>query len=328
MATYTFRQGDLPKLDLQVDRGTDFAAWKAQWDAYATLSGLDKESEENQVKALTLCFSRETLTIVNNLGLPEAQRNQVTPIINAIQQYVDGYINESVERHNFRMRIQQPGEAFDDYLVSLRELAKTCKFCNSDCTDKNVRDQIIEGLHDGDTVQELLQKKDLKLTDAIATCQAQEAAKKNRADISRPNQMRVIKGSRHDQGEDPITVLCPGCGAKQHPGGRKQCPAFRQVCFVCQKSGHFAKVCRSRQEQLTPRREFSNFMTGLFWQSLPYLDVTMFRSGFRRLNNVEQDVANDEDSDQQCEEVSLHMQCIDLIKILFCFAGRRTGCDL
>ena len=28
-------------------------------------------------------------------------------------------------------------------------------------------------------------------------------------------------------------------------------------------------------------------------------------------DNVEQDVTNDEDSDQHCEEVSLHMQCID-----------------
>ena len=28
-------------------------------------------------------------------------------------------------------------------------------------------------------------------------------------------------------------------------------------------------------------------------------------------DNVEQDVTSDEDSDQHCEEVSLHMQCID-----------------
>ena len=60
--SYVFRQGDLPKLDLQVDRGTDFTAWKAQWEAYRSLSGLDKESQVKQVKALTLCFSRETLS--------------------------------------------------------------------------------------------------------------------------------------------------------------------------------------------------------------------------------------------------------------------------
>ena len=40
---FTFRQGDLSKLDLQVDRGSDFTAWKAQWDSYASLSGLNGE---------------------------------------------------------------------------------------------------------------------------------------------------------------------------------------------------------------------------------------------------------------------------------------------
>jgi len=37
---YIFRQGDLPKLDVQVDCGSDFTAWKAQWESYMSLSGL------------------------------------------------------------------------------------------------------------------------------------------------------------------------------------------------------------------------------------------------------------------------------------------------
>ena len=99
--TFVFRQGDLPKLDLQVDRGTDFKAWKAQWDAYISLSGLDKQAQGKQVQALTLCLSRETVTIVNNLGLTDTQRGNVKTIIEAIQTYVEGQINESVERRNF-----------------------------------------------------------------------------------------------------------------------------------------------------------------------------------------------------------------------------------
>ena len=55
--TYAFRQGDLPKLDLQVDRGTDFKAWKSQWEAYLSLSGLGTQAPRKQVQALTLCFS-------------------------------------------------------------------------------------------------------------------------------------------------------------------------------------------------------------------------------------------------------------------------------
>ena len=117
--SFTFRQGDLPKLDLQVDRGSDFKAWQTQWESYMSLSGLEKESAAKQVQALTLCFSCDTLSIVQNLGLNEEQKGSVEAIIRAIQRYVEGHINETVERHNFRQRTQQPGEPFDDFLVSL-----------------------------------------------------------------------------------------------------------------------------------------------------------------------------------------------------------------
>ena len=69
MADYVFRAGDLPKLDLNVDRGSDFLAWKSQWDAYLSLSGLGTQAQEKRVQALTLCLSREIVTIVENLGL-------------------------------------------------------------------------------------------------------------------------------------------------------------------------------------------------------------------------------------------------------------------
>ena len=130
---FTIRQGDLPKLDLQVDRGTDFTAWKAQWESYLSLSELGKETQAKQV---TLCFSRETLTIVNNLGLTKDQKGNAKSLVQAIQRYVEGHINESVERRNFRRRVQQPGESFDDFLVSLRELVKTCNFCSDECVQK------------------------------------------------------------------------------------------------------------------------------------------------------------------------------------------------
>lgn len=122
--SYVFRSGDLPKLDLQVDRGVDFKAWKTQWNAYISLSGLKEQAAAKQVQALTLCFSRETLTVVDNLGLTDEQRGDAARIVEAIQQYVEGQINESVERRTFRRRTQQPGETFDDFLVALRELER------------------------------------------------------------------------------------------------------------------------------------------------------------------------------------------------------------
>ena len=98
------------------------------------------------------------MSIAQNLGLTTEQRNDVTQIIEALQRYVDGHLNETVERRNFCRRIQQPGETFDDFLIVLLELAKTCKFCSDECTEKSIRDQIIEGAIDGDTIEDLLQE--------------------------------------------------------------------------------------------------------------------------------------------------------------------------
>jgi len=66
----TFRLGDLLKLDLQVNWELEF---RAKWNLYVSLSGLSTESPDKQVQAFMLCFSCETLTIVENLSLTMEQ---------------------------------------------------------------------------------------------------------------------------------------------------------------------------------------------------------------------------------------------------------------
>ena len=232
-----------------MDRGADFEAWKAQWTSYCTLSGLAGEDAATKVQVLTLCLSRETIAIVNNLGLSEEQRNNVDTVIQAIKRHIDGQINESVERRNLRSRTQQPGESFDDFLVALREMTKTCNFCSPLCVQKNVRDQIIEGLLDKDTVEHLLRQQELSLDNAITICRAQEAAKKQCRSMQENNTELVLAMQQYrkpTQRQQPLAT-CPGCGSKPHIGGRTHCPAYDKTCHHCNKPGHFARVCRARQ---------------------------------------------------------------------------------
>jgi len=95
--SYVFLLSDLPKLDLQVDHGTNFKVWKTQWTPYSTLSSLSGELDATKVQALTLFFLRNS--VVNNLGLSEEDRNNVKAITAAIKCHVDGHINESMEHH-------------------------------------------------------------------------------------------------------------------------------------------------------------------------------------------------------------------------------------
>ena len=78
-----------------------------------------------------------------------------------IKHYVDDHVNETVEQRNFRKCMQQISELFDDFLVSLHEIVKTCNFCSDACINKNIHDQITEGLLDADMTEDVLQEADL-----------------------------------------------------------------------------------------------------------------------------------------------------------------------
>ena len=168
-----------------------------------------------------------------------------------------------MERRNFHRRSQQEGKSFDGYLVSLRELAKTCSFCSDECTQKKIRDQVIEGLLDGDTVESLLREKNLTLKSTISKCRAHEAAKRQRAEItgatasvSTPNVQTLRKQtpppSWKQTPHHSLSRICQGCGSSPHPGGRQQSPATNRKCNFCKKVGHIAKVCRAKKGVLRP----------------------------------------------------------------------------
>ena len=138
-----------------------------------------------------------------------------------------------MERRKLRRRVQQQGESFDDYLVSLRELTKTCNFCSEACAQKNIRDQIIEGLIDGDTVEHLLRQHDLTLATTITTCRAQEAAKKQRKDIADHSVLAIRHLPKQPIRQRPLypspptPKACPGCGLATPSGCASTMPSFQ-----------------------------------------------------------------------------------------------------
>ena len=106
----------------------------------------------------------------------------------------------------FNVATQQPGESFNDFLVALHELAKTCNYCSDQCSQKNIWDQIIEGTPDGDTIEQLLKQSDLTLEAAITICRAQEAAKKQCREMC-DNTPGAILAVRQQRRQPPTTHI-------------------------------------------------------------------------------------------------------------------------
>ena len=84
----------------------------------------------------------------------------------------------------FNERVQAQGESFDDFLTSLKELVRSCKFCN-ECRDSLIRDRVIMGLRSAETVKCLCATPDLSLSAAVSVCRAQEAASRDALDTIR-----------------------------------------------------------------------------------------------------------------------------------------------
>ena len=106
-------------------------------------------------------------------------------------------INVIIERRNFHNRIQQKGESFDDFLTDLRELSKTCSFCEvADCLEQRLRDRIIMGLRYGD-IQKLLAEPQLTFERTVTIVRAEEAALHSRHEITGEMQPTACGINRH-----------------------------------------------------------------------------------------------------------------------------------
>ena len=144
-----------PKLDLSVDRHSAFKAWKESWDDYSVITKLDEKDQAYQCSVLRYTFTEETRKIYNTLELTDDEKKDKGKIIEKLEAFAKGTVNETMERHTFNSRNQEEGESFDDFLTDLKILSKNCNFCDA-CHDGIIRDRIVAGIRDSAMRQKLL----------------------------------------------------------------------------------------------------------------------------------------------------------------------------
>ena len=125
-------------------------------------------------------------------------------------QHFLGQKQEFFERFQFNRRNQESGESIDEYVFVLRNMAKTCGFC--DCMRELLRmDCLLLGITDDKTHEELLSTHDLTLSKTIEICCAKEAASLHMKALKSEEINKVI--------HDPKRKKKPGDG-KHKPKGK------------------------------------------------------------------------------------------------------------
>ena len=166
----------LQPLEIEGDWADNWKIWKQRWDNYCIITGLNSQPEDYKCAILLHTIGIEALRLYNGMKFSAGEdRNKMADILAKYDQHFLGQTQVFFERFQFNHRDQASGESIDEYLSVLRNMAKTCGFC--DCMrDLLIMDCLLLGISDDKTRQELLSTHDLTLNKAIEICRGMEAA--------------------------------------------------------------------------------------------------------------------------------------------------------
>ena len=250
-----------PSLDLSVDRYAAWTIWRRKWSDYSLLTKLSEQPVEYQRALLRYTFTDETRNIYESFNLSTEDAKNPNKILDALDTFSRGMVNETLERHLFNSRKQDDGEKFDDFLTDLKILSKNCNFC-ADCYPGLLRDRIVGGIQDDKIRQNLLADNKLTLEQAEHICRAGEKAVEGMSTLkgsykNKEDEVSFVDyGGHKRQGKKQFSSLprntaaslhprptpaklCKFCLCK-HPFGRTNCPAVGKRCNTCKQLDHFA----------------------------------------------------------------------------------------
>lgn len=254
--------------------------WKQKFFLYLEATGLDTKPESRQVALLLHIIGEKAIEKFNTFSLSKTDSRKPQSVMQAFEQYCIPKANESVDRHIFFSRIQQPGETFDLFLTDLKKLSKQCGF--DTLKDSLIKDRIISGLSDSNLKNRLLREEDLDLEKCVRICKASELAQHQLKTLTPDTQIQAItkkaptlppgkdnqtprrtpnKGINKSHGMENRRQPQPtyqhkqnehrhntkGCSRCGFFHDRYKCPAHNKTCNQCKRIGHFAKMCRSKR---------------------------------------------------------------------------------
>ncbi|UYV83430.1 K02A2.6-like [Cordylochernes scorpioides] len=183
------------------------------------------------------------------------------------EQHFIGKRNVIFERAQFNRRYQQDGEAVEEYIRVLHEMAENCN--NGSLKEEMIRDRIVVGVKNLQLSEKLQLEPNLTLERAIqAACQTEcvklkqtilRSTTTQAANVDQVYEKRLpprrlnstfgkrdaSKKSKFQKWSKPEKSGCIRCGAsKFHP--YKDCPAKEVKCHKCKKVVQFAKVCYNK----------------------------------------------------------------------------------
>ena len=204
-----------------------------------------------------------------------------------LRKFIRRQRNPLLDRMEFYRRAQQPGESFDAWYTSLRELFHACNFtglsvCSTcsgcmcaACTqglsalgDDILRDRIVTGVLSDEARHKLLATKDLTLKACVDLCRAEEAA--NQTGSCHPSAGQALNGSsvnavkstyqKHKQAGGRSTPAA--AKGSSGPSRKSTSPdTSTKKCPNCGRSAHTRNPCPAANRKCSACHRTGHFLS-------------------------------------------------------------------
>ena len=251
---------------------------------YFVAAGLEQASEERKVAILLYGMGTRYRSIFTTLPFEtEAKKKEFDTVLKLFDEHFEPKKVTKLYMTRFDSCRQNECESIAEYISRLKDIAVHCDF--GDTLANQLCKQISVGVKYKD-LRDKLWAEDLTLAQIQNKCFLYEQRIESKA-VLEPNDVKPVnyagrgrgysdkssysrgpsRGSFRGQSQQPRPYqpagrgaqfyrsqqqsytsrnTCGNCG-KSHPPRR--CPAYRRTCSNCQKLGHFAECCRSRNVQ-------------------------------------------------------------------------------
>lgn len=254
--------------------------FKQNFDVFATAIELSKKSEPVRIGVFLNTVGPAALETYNTFELTEEQSKSYDAVVKSFADFCQPKKNEVYESFIFHNRKQKEQEPFNNFLMDLKKLVRTCGFDNP---DRMVRDRIVMGVQDERLQKRLLEKDALTLVQAIDMARTSEATEKHlkemqqqtpttstsldavmqrndkvkysgsydntNSEYKQANKITISdkyhnsQSSKNKSSSNKFLGNCKFC-KRGHESGK--CPAFGKQCNNYGKSNHFAVACMTK----------------------------------------------------------------------------------